>query len=142
MSKKILLAILALVLAGIVGFGAYSMYGSNAVSNNDGAVVQEQEQTENQSATESEIEFSQDGETVTYGGRDGETALEVLKSLTTVETEDSDFGEFVVAINGVKADADKEFWAFYVNGEQAKEGAGTYESSDEDELQWRLEESL
>lgn len=142
MSKKILLAVLVLVLAGVIGLGVYSMNTDNASSNEGNVSVQEQEQLESQNEAEDEIEFSQDGRTVTYSGRDGETALEVLESLTTVETEDSDFGEFVVAINGVQADTDKEFWAFYVNGEQASEGAGTYESSDEDELQWRLEESL
>ncbi len=142
MSKGILLAILALALVGIIGFGAYSMNEENTAGNDDNVAVQEQEESEGQNAAENEIEFSQDGETVTYNGRDGQTALEVLRSLTTVETEDSDFGEFVVAINGVQADTDKEFWAFYVNGEQANEGAGTYESSDGDELQWRLEESL
>ena len=89
---------------------------------------------------QTEIVFSDDGKTVTYAGQNDVTALVLLESGTTVTTEDSDFGEFVVGINGVEADSSSQYWSFYVGGEYATEGAGTYVTSDGEQITWELED--
>lgn len=138
MNKKVLLAVLGLVLAGTIGFTAYNATVDETAVNEPIDTVENQVDSQEPGESDGEIEFSEDGRVVSYSGRDGETALEVLQSLTAVETEDSDFGEMVTAINDVKA-GEGEFWAFYVNGQQASEGAGTYETTGEDKVEWRLE---
>ncbi len=85
------------------------------------------------------ITFSTDKKTVSYDGQDGKTALELLKALATTETESSAYGDFVTSINGLKAESNKEYWSFYVNGAYASEGAGTYKTSDTEKIQWKLE---
>lgn len=80
-------------------------------------------------------ETSQDS--FTYQGRDGVDALTLLEEQTEVKKAPSGF---VIAINGREADeGKKEFWAFYVNGEQAQVGAADYETKDTDQIEWRIE---
>ena len=83
--------------------------------------------------------ISEDGKLLQYDGQPDETALATLKSQTEVKVKDTEFGEFVEAINGVAADSSKEYWAFYVNGKLASEGAGTYKAKEGDKLEWKLE---
>jgi hypothetical protein len=78
--------------------------------------------------------------TLSYMGQDGKTALDVLKSQYEVETQSfGDVGEFVSSINGVKPDS-AHFWAFYVDGEIAQVGAGSYVTKSSETIQWKLEE--
>ena len=78
---------------------------------------------------------------VSYEGKNDKTALELLKNKYQVETKDfSGMGEFVIAIDGVKSEDGKNFWAFYVDGEMAMEGAGTYKTKDGEKIEWRLDE--
>lgn len=95
--------------------------------------------TETTESVTAAINVSEDGKTVSYEGRQGQTALALLKTGAEVATSDSDFGEFVTAINGVEAEASQEYWAFYVNGNLANEGAGTYQTQTGDRIEWRLE---
>ena len=53
------------------------------------------------------------------------TALSLLDAAETVETESSDWGPMITSINGLTASA-PYYWAFYVNEEEASEGAGSY----------------
>ncbi len=78
---------------------------------------------------------------IQYPGQSGKTALDLLKAKYPgkVETKQSSFGEFVEGINGVKADS-KHFWAFYINGEFANIGAGSYATKEGETLSWKLEE--
>lgn len=77
---------------------------------------------------------------VSYEGKNDKTALELLKDSHKVETKEfSGMGEFVTAIDGVEAEDGKNFWAFYVNGEMAAEGAGTYKTKDGEKIEWRLD---
>lgn len=85
------------------------------------------------------VKFSADKKTVSYDGQEGKTAMDLLNTLATVETEASAYGDFVTTINGLKADSTKEYWSFYVNGAYASEGAGTYITSDTDKIEWKLE---
>lgn len=78
--------------------------------------------------------------TYSYDGIDGKTALDLLKAkYQKVETQSSSVGDFVTAIDGKKADPAKEYWAFYLNGALASEGAGTYITKSTDKIEWRLE---
>lgn len=76
-------------------------------------------------------------DTFSYQGRSGTDAMTLLEEQTEVEKAPSGF---VTAINGRKADDQKhEFWAFYVNGEQAQVGAAEYETKATDQIEWRIE---
>lgn len=125
--KAALLVVLILALAGALVF----LYGDfDSVEDIDEPT--EEEMVDDASE---EVQFSEDGRVVSYQGRAGETALEVLESLAELEESDG----FVTSIGGVEA-ADDEFWGFYVNGEMAEEGAATFMTDDSDEIEWRLEE--
>lgn len=55
---------------------------------------------------------------------DEETVGAALVALNLVEGEDSDFGLYVKAVNGITADYDVDgtYWGFYINGEYAMTG--------------------
>jgi len=75
-----------------------------------------------------------------YAGVEGKTAMELLKSFHTVETQDfGDLGEFVESIDGMKPDS-RHYWAFYLNGEQSQVGASAYVTKPTDIIEWVLEE--
>ena len=77
---------------------------------------------------------------ISYRGIEGRTALELLKTKYNVETQEfTGLGEFVTAIDGVASNS-SNFWAFYINGEQAQVGAGSYITKSTDLIEWRLEE--
>lgn len=80
-------------------------------------------------------------EDFSYPGQDGETALDLLlEADPTAETAGEGEMAFVTGICGYTADeAEKEFWALYVDGEQAMEGAGSLETEDGQEITWKLE---
>lgn len=131
-TKKVIAAV---VLLALVGFGGFWMMNrsDDAEKSTDNTTQQTQE------TVKPAITLSEDGKTVSYEGVSGKTALEVLKEGIDVETQSSDFGDFVTSINGVKADAAKEYWSFYVNGAYANEGAGTYKTTDGEKIEWKLE---
>ncbi|PIR96618.1 MAG: hypothetical protein COT92_00140 [Candidatus Doudnabacteria bacterium CG10_big_fil_rev_8_21_14_0_10_42_18] len=71
---------------------------------------------------------------------ENKSALDLLKSGHQVETKSfSGVGEYVESINGKKADGTSEFWALYVNGQQAQVGASSYYPKNEDKIEWKLE---
>jgi hypothetical protein len=77
-----------------------------------------------------------------YLGVDDETVLEVLEKVThnDVQLHGSGANAFVVGINGRIADTSKhEFWALYVNGKFAREGAGSLETHTGDQIKWQIE---
>jgi cell division protein FtsB len=77
---------------------------------------------------------------VSYEGKDGKTAMELLEKKHKVETKDyGDMGKFVISIDGVKATDGENFWAFFVNGQMATEGASTYQTKTGDKIEWKLE---
>ncbi|WP_426308848.1 DUF4430 domain-containing protein [Cellulosimicrobium sp. E-16] len=91
-------------------------------------------------ASDDESSDTDDAPEFSYEGRAGTTALDLLleadpSAQVTGEGENA----FVTAIDGVVADPDSEFWALYVNGEMATVGAGSLETTDGDEITWKLE---
>lgn len=130
MKKKVIAAFAVLLLAA-AGVGAYI-----ATRPADTA----QKSTTTQTEAVSKIKFSLAGKQAAYNGVVGQTALQTLQSLTTVNTQDSSYGTMVVGINGKQAEDSKNYWAFYVNGTYANEGAGTYKSKAGDKITWKLED--
>lgn len=124
------------VIIGLGGVILYNVSRDNVSETNTSQTLDHQETEEQHTHN---VNISEDGRSVTYQGETGKTALEILESETTVGVEESAFGKFVTSIDGVSADSGSEFWAFYVNGELASEGAGTYQTSDGELIEWRLE---
>ena len=136
-TKQIMVAVLAAI---IIGGGGFVLYNN---SNDDSQGTPSSTQTVQQTNVEPEkpkITSSDDKKTVSYDGQTGKKALELLQSGAEVTTESSDFGDFVTGINGLQAEAGKNYWSFYINGAYASEGAGTYETKDGEKIEWRLED--
>ncbi len=127
--------IVSIIVAAVLLFGGISLYNSRSNTLDNSATTEQSTQT-----TKPEISFSSDGKVVKYAGQDGQTALALLQAGTQVETQESSFGEFVSGINGVQANAAKNYWAFYVDGDYATEGAGSYQTKDGQMIEWRLED--
>lgn len=69
----------------------------------------------------------------------GQTALDLTKSKYTVTVQDSNFGSYVTAIDGVAAD-DAHYWALYINGQYADRGADVLITQAGDLIEWHLEQ--
>jgi len=134
-SKLIITAITAVLVIAGAGYWFVAKDSDDQIVNNE--TTSQQEHT--QEVKKPEITISEDKKSVSYEGISGKTALEILKDGTDVETETSSYGEFVTSIGGVKADANSEYWSFYVNGSYASEGAGTYKTTDGEKIEWKLE---
>lgn len=80
--------------------------------------------------------------TITISKGEVETPLQVLEIYYKIETKDFSgiVGKYVVSINGIKENSGKNFWAMYVNGQQAKVGASDYKLKQGDKIVWKLEE--
>lgn len=78
----------------------------------------------------------------TYEGQDGKTALQLLMAKYPEQVVIKAFpaGELVESINGKKAENNKTYWAFYVNGKYSNVGAGQYQTKSSDVIEWRLEQ--
>ena len=66
-----------------------------------------------------------DGKTENYTVKTDKTTVgEALQDAGLISGSDSEYGLMVDTVNGVKADynADKAYWAFYINGEYASTG--------------------
>jgi outer membrane lipopolysaccharide assembly protein LptE/RlpB len=72
---------------------------------------------------------------ISYAGQAGKTALELLRANHQVTASAQGF---VTAIDGQTA-GNHQFWAFYVNGKSADQGAADYVCKDTDQISWRLE---
>lgn len=132
MKNKLLAGIAAAIIA-IAGIGGVVYFYSNNKTDTKPT-------SSAQTVKVDKISFSSDNKTVTYTGVEGQTALDTAISLTTVQTEDSAYGKMVTGINGVNAEKNKTYWAFYVNDTYANEGAATYKAKAGDKIKWQLEE--
>jgi hypothetical protein len=132
--KSLLVALALLLVAGGVWLAVGTEKEDQSAQPAESAIV------ESSDDAVAEVTISDDGRTVTYEGQGGYTALELLQAGTDVTTQDSDFGSFVTGINGVEADSAQNYWAFYVGDEYADEGAGTYQATDGEQIEWRLED--
>lgn len=92
-------------------------------------------------AATSQTQPEQPQDVITYTAKEGQTALEQLKTVADVETTDSEYGAFVDSINGLKGDTDNKYWIFYIDGESSTVGAGDYVAKGGELIKWKLEEA-
>ncbi len=123
MKKQLTTAVAVAALITIGGFGVYHNTQSSRVD----------------TATHTTHTETTKRESIAYNGIEGQTALATLVELVPVETQSSEFGDFVTSIDGSVADSNSEYWAFYVNGELAPVGASSYITQDGDMIEWKLE---
>lgn len=115
---NVLAMVIVLVIFGFVGFVA-NRHNENKIT-----------QTKQSVAAVSAI---------AYDGEDGKNALDLLKSKTQIQTQDSSIGIFVISINGV-TNSEDHFWMFYVNGELAQVGPDQYITKNADKIEWRYDQ--
>jgi predicted small lipoprotein YifL len=88
-------------------------------------------------ATASPAQAQTERTVIAYEGEDGKTALGILKARARVRTSASQMGELVEEINGVN-NGNGYYLIYYVNGAQAKVGAGNYITKNGDQIEWKL----
>ena len=71
---------------------------------------------------------------IIYTGKDNIDALTLLKEGRSV---DASAEGFVNSINGVKP-AEKQYWAFYINGDLSMTGAKETITKNGDSIEWKL----
>ena len=130
MNKTILAAAASVAVLAVAGLGVLSLQSHSKQTSSPPPAIQVSQKQQ--------IKFSDGGKTVAYNGQANKAALAVMQSLTNVETQTSSYGDFVTSINGFAATEGSEYWAFYVNGKLSDTGAGTYQTSPTDKIEWRL----
>ena len=75
---------------------------------------------------------------LSYEGKDGMTALELLQKNADVKTSGTGKDAFVTSVNGTAANPKSQYWAFFVNDETATIGAGSYVTKNGDKITWKL----
>ena len=133
MNKNVLYGLIAVVVLVAAGFFGYQYIQDQSADNTT-------TQESNTSSTPTPTVTESTPEVVSYQGEEGKTALALLQENAEVEMSGEGEMAFVTSINGVEADSSHQFWAFYVNGEQAQVGAGSYTTKASDEIEWKLEE--
>ncbi|MCW1296139.1 MAG: DUF4430 domain-containing protein [Candidatus Parvarchaeota archaeon] len=69
----------------------------------------------------------------------GKTAIEALEIVMDVDVNQTSFGPFITCINHIcGSNEERTYWAFYINGEYAMEGAGSYKVKQGDVLSFNL----
>lgn len=74
---------------------------------------------------------------------DAATVGEALEALGLIQGEEGAYGLYVETVNGITADydADKTYWAFYINGEYAMTGVDATEIVPGDHYELRVEQA-
>lgn len=128
MRKRTIIYIIgALVLVGVIATAGY-YYQSNVNSNK--AEQSKQQALDKTSATK------KNG--ITYKGKDGVTALELLEQNAKIVASGTGKNAFVTSINGTAANPKNQYWSFNVNGVAAVVGAGSYVTKKSDIITWKL----
>lgn len=77
---------------------------------------------------------------ITYTAKAGDTSLVQLKrEADKVVTQQSEYGEYVDSIEGHKGGTDGKYWSFYVDGEMASVGAGSYTQTGGEVIEWKFQ---
>jgi hypothetical protein len=125
--SKIKLALVLIALMTAFGVGAWAI-SANRMSQEP---VSDNQLIENEPAGRTEI---------TYLASPGITSLEQLKDeASDVLTSQSEYGELVDSIEGHKGGTEGKYWSFYVNGEMAQVGAGSYVQKEGDFIEWKFQ---
>lgn len=101
--------------------------------------IQNVKKTDEASQTQTTTEVKVDPEYITYVATAGKTSLDQLKEVnSTVVTTSSTWGDFVDTVNGLKGGTDGKYWTFYIDGEMASVGAGSYTQKGGEKIEWKF----
>ncbi len=120
-AATIKISIVSAIVIAALGFGSWA-YVANLPSHKVSVVTNAQHQITQ----------------LSYRGQNGQNALALLKKHATVKTKHYSFGDMVMSIDGVTGNGPK-YWTFYINGKEAKVGAGAYSTKSTDTIMWRLQ---
>ena len=85
------------------------------------------------------LKVSDGGKVISYAGRDGKTALDILKQGgKAVIIAGSGINAHVASINGIKADLQTSYWEFTINGKASMTSASSYVTKSSDVIVWKL----
>lgn len=126
--RKTLPVILMVILAAVLAL----MLGNTKKANEDAQASPSQAAV----ATSPEVKGAQ---AIPYDGVEGKNALDILREKHQVTAENSSYGAFVKAIDGIYGDS-SHFWAFYVNNQLSPIGADSYNTKNSDKIEWKFEE--
>ena len=121
-NKTLLIAAIALFLAVVVFFSAYTLFSPQATEGAKSIMIEIEDNTQT---------------TYTYMVHtDAEYLIDAMKDIPklTFSGYESAYGLTLISINGVSADWEKDnaFWCIYVNGEQGNYGVDTQPVNDGD----------
>lgn len=125
----------------ILGFvlSSFLMVGASCSTNTEKTVAptsSSQKQTE-LTVTFSLIEDDKEITTKEITASESDTVLSLLTANFDVKEE----GGFVTEIDGKTQDAKaNKYWMYYINDKEAEKGAGEMTVSDDDKIEWRLNE--
>jgi len=121
LTKPIKIVVATVAVVALLGGGAWA-YVANSPAHQVEAV------------TNSQNQLTQ----ISYRGEQGVDALTLLKQHATVGVKHYSFGDLVTSIDGSAGNGPK-YWTFYINGQEAQVGAGSYKTKDSDTLKWKLQ---
>ena len=116
---NIIALVIVIIIAGFIGWGFDIAKQNKTISHSEEKVAAVQ--------------------SIVYNGQEGKNALELLKGIATIQTQDSSMGTFVTAINDIQ-NTNTQYWMFYVNNELAPVAADQYQTKNDDKIQWRFED--
>lgn len=119
--------IILLIAVGLVATYSSFFYGATSNKNNPAETISDT--TVN---TTTDTTATQNG--IVYTGKDGTDALTLLEANHVI---DASAEGFVNSINGVKP-AEKQYWAFFVNGNLSMTGAKETLTKNSDSIEWKL----
>jgi hypothetical protein len=116
--------IVAVVLLG-GGAGAYYLTQNNTPAAS--------EKTENNAETADKTsDFTFENNVLTFKGKEGVTAEEILKEYPGVVMTGSGEMAYVTSVNDIVPNPDNEYWSFNINDEPSMVGVGSYVTKDGD----------
>lgn len=78
-------------------------------------------------------------EYISYTAVAGKTSLDQLKESTSdVQTKTTEYGEYVDTIGSLIGGTDGKYWTFYIDGEMASVGAGSYTQKGGEKIEWKF----
>jgi len=145
---KLLKATQAIHLRGLDAILAILLFAGVASSCAFSSVTEQIDEMEiisqnSQVSEKEEIPFilSPTGKELSFISPGSQTVLETLQRLgIPITFQGSGVNAFITAINGVEANSASEFWAFYIDGEFAPLGAGSFIAEKGQQITWRLEQ--
>lgn len=89
-------------------------------------------------STDNQLKVSDGGKVISYYGKDGKTALDLLEQGGEAVIAGSGINAHVASINGITADLQTQYWEFMVNGKAATTSASNYVTKSSDVITWEL----